>query len=118
MSTGNATLAGQVTLDGSPVAGAVVRLVGSLGQLGSVRGAGIELPGAVTWSRAVTGFSGTLRTAWDRCVAGEIAGLTWAEFKHQASIANPALAASGGRFTADQRYYLPEACLLYTSRCG
>jgi hypothetical protein len=108
MITGNATLAGQVTRDGGPVAGVVVRLVGDLRQLGGVRGAVIDLPGAVTWSRAVTGFRGSLRSAWDRFVAGEVAGLTWAEFKRQAPIANQALAANGGRFAAAQHYYLPE----------
>lgn len=106
--TGNATLAGAITYNGLPAAGATVRLVGDLQQLGNVRGAVIDLPGAVTWSRPVTGFTGTLRTAWDRFVASSVAGLSWEEFKRQASIANPTLAASDGRFVADERYYLPE----------
>ncbi|MFM7585048.1 MAG: hypothetical protein ACKO9F_20305, partial [Caldilinea sp.] len=70
-------LAGQVTLDGNAVAGVGVRLVGDLATLGAVRGAAIVAPDAVTWSRQVTGFSGTVRTAWDRFVAGRVAGLTW-----------------------------------------
>ncbi len=108
ISIGSATLAGQVTYNGQPVAGAVVRLVGDLQQLGSVRGAVIDLPGGVTWSRPVTGFAGTLRTAWDRFVADAVAGLSWEEFKRQAPIANPTLAVSDGRFVAEERYHLPE----------
>jgi hypothetical protein len=106
--TSAATLAGQVTLNGRPVAGASVKLMGDLTLLGSVRGAVIDLPGVVTWSRPVTGFTGTLRTAWDRFVANAVAGLSWEEFKRQAPIANPTLAASDGRFVAAEVYYLPE----------
>jgi len=102
-------LTGTVTLDEQPVAGATVRVVGDLTLLGAVRGAVVDLPGAFTWSREVRSFSGTLRTAWDRYVAGEVAGLTWDEFKHQAIIANPSLVASAGRFLAEKRYFLPQA---------
>jgi len=108
MLSGRAALAGQVTYGGQPVANASVRLVGDLQQLGNLRGAVIDMPGVVTWSRAVTGFTGTLRTAWDRFVAGAVAGLSWEEFKRQAPIANPTLAASDGRFVAEENYYLPE----------
>lgn len=106
--TGRATLTGQITLNGRPVSGASVKLVGDLTVLGGVRGAVIDLPGVVTWSRPVTGFTGTLRTAWDRFVANAVAGLSWEEFKRQAPIANPTLAASDGRFVAAEVYYLPE----------
>ena len=102
-------LTGKVTLDGRPVAGAVVRVVGDVTLLDTVRGAVVDLPGAHSWSREVSGFSGTLRTAWDHFVAGEVAGLTWDEFKRQALIANPSLVTSAGRFVADERYFLPEA---------
>jgi hypothetical protein len=101
-------LAGQVTLDGSAVAQVGVRLVGDLATLGAVRGAAIVAPGAVTWSRQVTGFSGTVRTAWDRFVAGHVAGLTWDDFRRLAPIVNPSLTAEKGRFAAEQLYLLPE----------
>ena len=91
-------MTGKVLLAEQAVAGAIVRLVGDLSILGAVRGAAIDAPGAVTWSRRVTGFAGTLRTAWDRFAAGEVAGLTWDDFRRQAVIANPVLAASEGRF--------------------
>lgn len=106
--TGSATLAGKVIRDGRPASGAIVRLVGDLNLLGNVRGAVIDAPGAVAWSHAVTGFTGTLRTAWDRFVASEVAGLTWDDFKRQAPIANPSLVESGGHFIAEQTYFLPE----------
>ena len=95
-------MTGKVLLDEKTVAGAIVRLAGDLATLGAVRGAVIDAPGAVTWSRRVTGFAGTLRTAWDRFAAGEVAGLTWDDFRRQALIANPMLAASAGQFDADK----------------
>ncbi|HRA64563.1 MAG TPA: carboxypeptidase-like regulatory domain-containing protein [Caldilinea sp.] len=105
---GPATLSGKVTRAGQPAPDAIVRLVGDLNLLGNVRGAVIDAPGAVAWSRAVTGFTGALRTAWDRFVTSEVAGLTWDDFKRQALIANPLLAASDGHFVAHQTYFLPE----------
>lgn len=108
MRSGVAALTGQITFQGRPVAGATVRLLGDLHLLGDVRGAVIDLPGVVTWSRPVTGFTGALRTAWDRFVVDAVAGLSWSEFKRQAPIANPTLAASNGRFAAHEVYYLPE----------
>jgi hypothetical protein len=87
--------------------------------LGSVRGAVIDLPGGVTWSRPVTGFAGTLRTAWDRFVADAVAGLSWEEFKRQAPIANPTLAVQAtGAFVAEERYYLPENGPVTPPSCG
>lgn len=74
---------GHVQIEAQPAAsaGMIVRLHGDLETLGAVRGAVIGYPGAYTWTRAVTGLSGTIRTAWDRFVAGEVAGLTWFEFR-------------------------------------
>ncbi|HHW87999.1 MAG TPA: hypothetical protein GX400_17560 [Chloroflexi bacterium] len=106
--TGRATLAGQITHHGRPIANASVRLIGDRSLLGSTRGAVIDLPGVVTWSRPVTGFTGSLRTAWDRFVADAVAALSWAEFKRQVFIANPVLAASDGHFVAEEHYHLPE----------
>ncbi len=106
--TDRVTLTGQVTLDDRPVAGAVVRLMGDLSMLGGVRGAVVDVPGALTWSRRVTGFAGTPRTAWDRFVAGHVAGLTWSDYKRQLFIANPGLARTKGHFQANQSYFLPE----------
>jgi hypothetical protein len=107
-SSGPATLTGTVTLGGRPAGGAVVRVHGDQTTLGSVRGAVLDAPGAVSWSRPVTGFAGALRTAWDRFVAGEVAAFSWADFKRGAPIANPTLAETGGAFVTEQRYFLPE----------
>ncbi|MCX6049792.1 MAG: carboxypeptidase regulatory-like domain-containing protein [Chloroflexi bacterium] len=107
--TRRVTFTGRVFFGAQPVAGATVRLVGHLATLGNVRGAAWDQPGAISWSRPVTGFSGNLRNAWDRFVAREVAGLTWHAFKQQAFIANPALAQSGGHFVGNQTYYLPAA---------
>lgn len=102
------TLSGKVSAGDQPVTGAVVRLVGDLNTLGHLRGSVLDQPGVVTWSRRVTNFAGTLRTAWDHFVAGQVAGLTWDEFQRQALIANPSLAIGTGRFVATERYFMPE----------
>ncbi|MFN8441235.1 MAG: NBR1-Ig-like domain-containing protein [Caldilineaceae bacterium] len=102
------TLTGKVTNNGKAVTGATVRLLGDLNTLGSMRGVVIDRPGAVTWSRRITGFSGTLRNAWDRFVASEVAGLTWQEFSRQIWIANPQLSKTDGKLKANAVYFLPE----------
>jgi len=106
---GTGTVAGRVTSAGRPVEGALVRLVGEMTTLGAVRGAAVDWSGAVQWTLRVAGFAGTVRTAWDRFVAGHVAGLTWAEFQRQVHDANPGLAATGGRFVAGEQYLLPAA---------
>ncbi len=106
--TGQATLMGKVTRAGQPVSGAIVRLVGDRALLGGVRGAVLDAPESISWTRPLTGFDGALRTAWDRFVVGEVAGLTWDEFKRQVFDVNPTLSASSGRFHSNQRYLLPE----------
>lgn len=102
------TIAGVVTSLGRPVAGATVRLAGSQESLGGARDAALATSTAVTWTRQVTGFRGSLWTAWRKYVASTVAGLTYAEFTQLAGRYNPKLAESAGRFTADQRYWLPE----------
>jgi len=102
------TIAGTVYRDQHVEAGATVRLFGAQDTIGSVRGAALAAASSVTWTRRVEGFAGNLRAAWDRFVAGEVGGVTWAEFKAKAPIYNPALGAAGGRFEHKQTYLLPE----------
>ncbi len=102
------SLRGNVRFTDKGIEGALVRIVGDRATLGRTRGAVIAAPGTVNWSRPIHGFAGSLRNAWDRFVAGEVAGLTWAEFKRDAVKVNPMLAANGGTFDAEATYYLPE----------
>lgn len=100
-------LTGNVLSDQQGLANATVRIVGDIDSLGAMRGAVVEAPGAVNWSRPITGFDGTLRNAWDRFVAGEVAGITWAEFKQIVIQVNPSLTTSNGRFRSDEQYCMP-----------
>ncbi len=99
---------GRVTLQGLAVAGASVRLIGGQETLGAMRGAALDAPNYVTWSRRVDDASGSLWAVWQSSVAQEVAGITWPEFKRQAPRFNPELAESDGEFVAGQRYWLPE----------
>ncbi len=101
-------LRGNVRFEGKEVQGALVRIVGDLATLGAVRGAVVMAPGAVSWSRPVHGFTGTVRNGWDHFVAGEVAGISWAEFKRELPKINPALASGDGTFHAEEYYDLPE----------
>ncbi len=102
------TLAGNVLLAEKGLANATVRIIGDRQTLGATRGAAIDAPGAVSWSRRISDYSGTLRNAWDHFVAGEVAGITWTEFKRDVQAVNPHLAATDDRFVAAEVYYLPE----------
>ncbi len=102
------TVSGTVRREQQTLAGAVVRLFGAQETVGSVRGATLAASSSVTWSRQVKGFTGSLRSAWDRFVAGEVAGITWTEFKAKAPIYNPGLVAAEGKFVKGRSYLLPE----------
>ncbi|MEZ4866958.1 MAG: peptidoglycan DD-metalloendopeptidase family protein [Caldilineaceae bacterium] len=99
---------GTVTHHGQAIAGATVRLMGGQETLGGVRAAASAAVTSVTWTRRIEGFAGSLWNCWQKYVAADVAGLTYAEFKELAPRYNPALQASNGRFQADQSYFLPE----------
>jgi hypothetical protein len=101
-------LGGRVLRDGQPQPGAAVRLLGPAEILADDPQAPVYHPEAVTWTRAVSGLSGNLWTVWQKEVAGQVAGLSWAEFKHEVVAYNPSLRQSGRRFQAGQAYFLPE----------
>lgn len=102
------TMTGVVTSLGRPVVGATVRLAGNQETLGGAREAALATSTAVTWTRRVTGFRGSLWTAWRKYVASVVAGLTYAEFAQLVGRYNPKLVESAGRFSVDQSYWLPE----------
>lgn len=124
-----ATLAGQVLLNGRALAGAHVRLLGDLAQLGEVRGAVlvVDAPDALPflWDRTVAGYAGTLRRAWRDLVEGKVAGMDYPAFRRQFVAYNPSIAQTRGRLLADQEYLLPRtvgedrcALICATSRRG
>ncbi len=102
------TISGRLTLHGYDLVDASVRLVGGAETLGGVARAALDAPSYVTWSRRLTGFEGSAWALWLRHVSGEVAGITWPEFKRQAAQYNPGLTESEGRFLADDEYWLPE----------
>lgn len=97
-----------VSAAGAPVGGALIRLVGDEQTLGGDPHAVANSRGSVTWTRALTGYSGSLWNCWQRFVAPNTAGITWEEFRHEMAQYNPALGSSDGRLLAEQTYYLPE----------
>ena len=102
------TISGRLTLHGYDLVDASVRLVGGAETLGAVPGAALDAPSYVTWSRRLTGFEGSAWALWLRHVSGEVAGITWPEFKRQVSLYNPTLSESDGQFIVDGEYWLPE----------
>lgn len=106
-----ATLTGQVLLNGRALAGAHVRLLGDLAQLGAVHGAilVVDAPDALPflWDRTVAGYAGTLRRAWRDLVEGKVAGMDYPAFRRQFVAYNPSIAQTRGRLLADQEYLLP-----------
>ncbi|MBX3011631.1 MAG: peptidoglycan DD-metalloendopeptidase family protein [Caldilineaceae bacterium] len=102
------TIHGTVTQAGRPVAGARVRLVGGQETLGSVQAAALDAATAITWTRAITGFTGTVATCWRKYVEPAVAGLTYGEFKQLVHKYNPALQTTQNRFVAQTTYALPE----------
>jgi hypothetical protein len=102
-------LKGRVTCGGRPVGGAEVRLLGSPHTLGADSRAVAFEPAASAWTRSLTGFSGSLWNAWQRSVASDVSGITWAEFKVEVADYNPALAEPASHLEADKTYLFPEA---------
>jgi len=101
-------LLGTITSFGEPVLGARVSLAGDLATLGSDPRAVADLPGTITWTRAVTGWSGTLWNAWQRFVAREVAAIAWEDFRVLAPRYNPSLRLSDDELRADEIYAFPE----------
>lgn len=61
----------------------------------------------VVWDRRLTDFVGSRWACWRQYVQGKVVGLTWEGFAAAMLAENLRLAASGGRFQADQGYVLP-----------
>ena len=122
--TQSAKVSGGVTLNGQPVAGAAVRLVGDLAQLGSMRKAALDvgeinLP-VIVWDRTAAGYRGTLYQAWLDLVRNKVVGMEYVAFRRQFVAYNPLAALSGRRLLADQQYLLPrvvdaDRCVLTTA---
>lgn len=93
---------------GEPIGGARVRLIGDRETLGADPHAAANRRGAVTWTRPLTGYAGTLWNCWQAYVAPAVAGITWEEFRHEAAQYNPSLRQSDDRLVAGSTYYLPE----------
>ena len=93
---------------GAPLPGVVVRLYGGLAEFGTDPRAAASSRGAVTWTRPVSGFGGTLWNAWQKFVASDVAGITWEEFRLEAPQHNPDLRATEGLLQVDATYHLPE----------
>lgn len=64
--------------------------------------------GGVSWTRPLTGFSGNRWQVWQQYVEGQVAGITWEQFKDDVLIYNPDLAADGYVFQAGKQYLLPQ----------
>ncbi len=101
-------LDGRVVSDGQPVPGAMVRLVGGEEALGADPQAVANSRSAVTWTRAISGFSGSLWNCWQKFVAREVSGISWAEFRVEAGRYDPALPETDYRLDAGRTYFLPE----------
>lgn len=91
-----------------PVGGALIRLVADIETLGADPRAVIAGRAAVTWTRPLTGYAGSLWNCWQRYVAPNVAGITWEEFRREAAQYNPALRQTDGRLQAGTTYFLPE----------
>jgi len=96
------------TQDGASIESASVRLIGPDEQLGDVRTAAVYRPGAVSWTRTLTGFYGHRWNCWQKFVMNQVAGITWVEFRDQVVEHNPTLRADGYILRAHKRYKLPE----------
>ena len=91
-----------------PINGAFVRLVGGADTLGADPHAVANCRGAVTWTRALTGYGGSLWNCWQRYVGPRVAGITWEEFRAEVVQHNPVLRSSNGVLDPQRIYFLPE----------
>ena len=89
------TLQGQVKSGGAPVPGVMIRLVGDETSLGGDPHAASDSRGTVGWTKATTGVSGSLWNAWQKFVARDVAGLTWEEFRVEATAVQPSAKTHG-----------------------
>lgn len=105
------TLKVTTTFSDVPVPSALVRLSGDASSLTDCPDAALALDSVITWTRELTGFSGNRWNCWQKYVAQDVAAITWQEFREQVLDHNPSLRDSGGRFAADELYFLPENCL-------
>lgn len=103
------TLRGRIAgSGGAPVAGAAVRIVAGADLLGADPHAVANNRGAVTWTRRIHGFSGSLWNCWQKHVARSVAGITWEEFRREVWFKNPHLRESEGILLPGESYYVPE----------
>lgn len=61
-----------------------------------------------TWSRSLSGFSGSRWDCWLAHVQNRVPGMTWQQFRDDALNYNPQLNADGRLFRAHKTYLLPE----------
>lgn len=96
---------GRVLHAGAPVQGAMVRLLGGENQLGGVRGAVVDSPGAVEWTQKVAGYEGNLHNAWMKYVADDVAGISQAAFRRQMN----AQYGDASHLSAGATYFFPQS---------
>lgn len=63
---------------------------------------------AFTWSRLLSGFAGSRWDCWSAQVQGQVAGITWEQFRDGALAYNPQLNQDGRVFQTDKCYLLPQ----------
>ncbi len=64
--------------------------------------------GGISWTRTVTGFSGSRWDAWLQYVDGQVIGITWEEFKDEALRYNPHLVDDGYVYQPGKEYLFPQ----------
>jgi hypothetical protein len=68
-----------------------------------------EVPvGSYTWSRQLTGFSGSRWDCWTANVQNTVPGITWERFRDNALLYNPQLNADGRMFKPENGYLIPQ----------
>lgn len=102
-------ISGKVTgSTGAPVAGAQVRFISDLATLGAVPGAVVAERTAVVWTHPLTGFGGSRWRGYSKFVSGQVAGISYADFKAEVVAHNPTLQEDGYHFHPVQRYLMPK----------
>lgn len=94
--------------EGTPVDGALVRLVGGAATLGADPRAVANSRGSVSWTQKISGRAGSRWNCWQKFVGPNVEGITWEEFRAEAEEYNPSLRETDGQLEAARTYYLPE----------
>jgi hypothetical protein len=61
-----------------------------------------------TWTRPLTGFSGSRWTCWTTYIQNQVQGITWEKFRDDALSYNPQLNADGRLFKPEKGYLIPQ----------